>query len=330
MPVLRLFLTALALTWACAAPVHAGEPWRNWQTSLDADRALAGTVWDTKAGAAVAPPAMIERLAQARFVLIGEIHDNPDHHRLQGWIITELAAAGMSPTVVMEMIARDKADALSDYLARPDASAEGLGPALDWSESGWPEWRFYQPIAEAALSAGLNIAPGNPSGDVVRGTARNGYDTLGGERTGSLALDQPLSPALADALSDALYEGHCQLLPRERLAPMARVQRLRDAYMADVMLDADGGQAVLIAGNGHVRADRGVPWYLRRRVPESRAAVVMLVELNDSATSAADYVERGPDGAPVADYVWLTPRAQRPDPCAEMRQQMQQGSGTDG
>ncbi|MFP3920516.1 MAG: ChaN family lipoprotein [Dichotomicrobium sp.] len=328
MAALRLIFTALALICACAAPVQATEPWRNWQTSRHVDRALAGMVWDTEADAAIAPAEMIARLAEVRFVLIGEIHDNPDHHRLQGWIIAELAAAGMSPTVVMEMIARDKADALADYLARPDASAGGLGAALDWSESGWPNWRFYQPIAEAALAANLTIAPGNPPADLVRSAARNGSDSLPAAHRRELALDQPLPPALADALTDELYDGHCELMPRERLAPMARVQRLRDAYMADALLNAEGGSAVLIAGNGHVRADRGVPWYLRRRAPDSRVATVTLVELNDTAASAPDYVERGPDGAPVADFVWLTPRAQRPDPCEQMRQRFQkEGDG---
>jgi len=317
---LRPFLAALALTWATLAPAHAAEPWTDWQTPLHADSELAGLVWDVRAGAAITPDELIDRLAAARFVLVGEVHDNPDHHRLQGWIISRLAENGASPTVVMEMIARDQAQTLREYLAEADASAQGLGPALNWSESGWPAWRFYQPIAEAAFDAGLTIEAGNPPSDLTRETAQNGFDSLAAARKAELTLDEPLSPALAESLSDELYEGHCQMVAREKLAPMAKIQRLRDAFMADGMLAPGSDKAVLIAGNGHVRADRGVPWYLRRRAPDSGLAVVMPMELHEAGVAPADYAETGPDGAPLADFLWLTPRAERPDPCEQMRQ----------
>ncbi len=311
-------LGAMVLAWASTMPAQSAEaPWQSWQSALHADSALAGTLWDTRAGSAVSPQEMIERLTDARFVLLGEVHDNPDHHRLQGWIVAELAALGGRPTVVMEMISQDKADALADYLERADATAHGLGRALDWDASGWPAWSMYQPIAEAAFSARLTIRPGNPSADLTREAAQKGLEALGAREV-QLALDAPLSPALNKALDDALYAGHCEMVPRERLQPMARVQRLRDAVMADALL-ADS-EAVLIAGNGHVRADRGVPWYLRRRAPDSRVAVVMQVELDGSGKAPGDHVARGPDGEPVADFVWLTPRAERPDQCEQMRE----------
>ena len=50
---------------------------------------------------------------------------------------------------------------------------------------------------------------------------------------------------------------------------MAAAQRYRDAHMADCPHrgSARHGSAILIAGNGHVRADRGVPWHIRQRAP---------------------------------------------------------------
>ena len=79
----------------------------------------------------------------------------------------------------------------------------------------------------------------------------------------------------------------------------------------------------MIAGNGHVRADRGVPWYLRRARRTARWRC-HAVELDGSGNAPADYVQTGPDGAPTADFVWLTPRAERPDPCEQMRRMFQQ------
>jgi len=91
--------------------------------------------------------------------------------------------------------------------------------------------------------------------------------------------------------------------------------------MADVLLDMvqRHGSAILIAGNGHVRADRGVPWHLRQRARETPVTTVLLMEVEDGQTEPADYVPRGPDGRPAADHVIFTPRAERADPCEALR-----------
>jgi uncharacterized iron-regulated protein len=82
---------------------------------------------------------------------------------------------------------------------------------------------------------------------------------------------------------------------------MYQVQRARDAMMADRLAAASGkAGGILIAGNGHVRNDRGVPWYLARLEPEARTLSIGLVEVRDDAP-------RLPPDLPH-DYVWFTPR----------------------
>jgi hypothetical protein len=65
-----------------------------------------------------------------------------------------------------------------------------------------------------------------------------------------------------------------------------------------------GPRAALIAGNGHTRSDRGVPWYL-----DGGARVVAFVEVRDGEAEPRAYE------AP-ADYVWFVPRVDDADPCA--------------
>src|SRR5262249_11227032 len=83
-----------------AAPPSVGE--HDWLTKLDRDSPLVGKIWDAGAAAFVSPSAMLERLSRAKFVLVGERHDNPDHHRLQAKVIAELVARGRRPAVVLE------------------------------------------------------------------------------------------------------------------------------------------------------------------------------------------------------------------------------------
>jgi uncharacterized iron-regulated protein len=102
------------------------------------------------------------------------------------------------------------------------------------------------------------------------------------------------------------------------MVPMMRnAQEARDAAMTDAMLRASAGgrPAWLIAGNGHVRRDYGVPRMLGALAPTKRTLVV-------------GFLEREPDGAlpsaaerQVYDVVWITERAEREDPCKAMRGQ---------
>jgi uncharacterized iron-regulated protein len=77
---------------------------------------------------------------------------------------------------------------------------------------------------------------------------------------------------------------------------------------------ATAGGAVLIAGAGHVRRDRGVPAHLATAAPGAVVASVALVEVADGAERPADYAARWGGTVPF-DHVWFTPRTDDGDPC---------------
>ena len=314
-----MLLSSLIMAFTAGVRAEGRAPWQDWQNTLQADHTLTGKIWSVREKRFVTPKRLADDLASAKYVLIGETHDNADHHRLQAWLIDQIAAR-RKPAVVMEMISLDQSKALEAYMARPDANAAGLGPALDWAKSGWPDWPLYQPIAEAVFRAGLTLAPGNPSRDATRSISSDGLASLDGGKRKRLALDRPLAPKLGEALNQDIRESHCDLLPEAALGPMTQVQRYRDAVLASALVRAgnDAG-AILITGNGHARADRGVPWYLARQEGGAKISTVMLVEIAEDAKTVEDLIVTGPDGAPAADYFWFTPRAEREDQCEKLR-----------
>jgi uncharacterized iron-regulated protein len=131
----------------------------------------------------------------------------------------------------------------------------------------------------------------------------------------------PLPEALGNALLDELDASHCGLMPRAAFTNMALAQRYRDAHMAAALSEAarTHGSAILLAGNGHVRTDRGVPWDLARLAPDRKVLAVALMEIEEGVTNPAELVPLDVQGRPAADFVVLTPRTSRPDPCEEMR-----------
>ena len=81
-------------------------------------------------------------------VILGEVHDNPAHHIRQAEWITQLQPAA----VVFEMLTPDQAIKItSDMLGKPNE----IAAAVNWENSGWPEFAIYAPIFEVANQAAL-------------------------------------------------------------------------------------------------------------------------------------------------------------------------------
>src|SRR5690606_14742098 len=247
-------------------------------------------------------------------VLLGEVHDNADHHRLRASIIASLAERrGSGPAIVFEHIRADQQDVVNSFLARADETgqrdAESRLKALEWERSGWPSAKIFEPLFREALRLRLPIVGGNTPADKIRSVGRQGLGVLSPDERAQLKLDLPLEPPLHDALIAEIAGSHCGLLPETAFANMAAAQRYRDAQLASTLESAreEHGSAVLIAGNGHVRSDRGVPWHLRLRAPDSAPVVVSLVEADESKSDAKEYFPRSPDGKLAVDYIWITP-----------------------
>ena len=198
-----------------------------------------------------------------------------------------------------------------------------LGAALDWEKRGWPDWALYRPIVEAALAARGEIKAANLPQDLTRRIAKG---EQGAEVDGRFGLDQPLSPADDKALSAEIREGHCNLLPEKAVAPMVRVQRARDAAMAEVLADQasrpEAGPAILIAGAIHARTDRGVPAHLRAMVPGIPMLTIGFVEVEATKTTPAAYGASYGAKTPPFDLIWFTAGAAREDQCAMMEKHM--------
>ncbi len=297
----------------------------DWVSPIARDHPFVGKVWQPDPGTFVTPEAVEAAAAKAGFLLLGEKHDNADHHRLQARMVGAMAAAGRRPAVVFEMIDEDRQALVDQWRATGPGDAAGLGPALAWDQSGWPPWPTYRPIAEAALAAGLPLRAGNLPRQMARLIGQSGLSVLAADRRARLGLDAALDPDLASALRRDLFEGHCGLMPEAALEPLVAVQHARDAVLADNLARAgaraDG--AVLIAGAGHARADRAVPLHLARLAPGDAVVTIAFIEVEEGVEDPAAYGESF-GGALPFDFLWFTPRANDRDYCAELQKSMGQ------
>lgn len=304
---LVLYLACGGLLGACAS-ASVDTQIESWQAPLYQQHPLLGRIWDTREQRWIDAPMLVRKMAQTRYVLLGEKHDNPDHHRLQAFVLEQLQAADALASVSFEMLDSSQQASLASVDSAALASSAALKTHLSWDEQGW-EWDFYGPMLYASLRAGLAVRAANISREEV-------LAVYGAED--SEAIRGILNAAQIRRLNQEIDESHCGMLAESQFAAMVRVQRTRDATMAQSLRESASdiaGARVLIAGNFHVRRDLGVPNYLPAKTDDVLS--LAFVEVNPESVDPRDYLDASAQTLPY-DYLWFTPAVDVEDYCAAL------------
>lgn len=265
-----------------------------WQGTEGRANAQLGRIIDLSSGQALSPGQLVQRLADAPRVLVGEQHDNPDHHRLQLWLLRALESRRPQGSLLLEML-EPRQQALVDAQKGKVSPAADLPKALDW-QPGW-NWALYGPIVREALAQPYPLLAANLSPEEVRRAYRQPA-TPPGERSNA--------PAVVQALLAQVRAGHCNLLPESQLPAMLAVQQQRDRRIAERLLAAPQ-PALLLTGSYHARKDLGVPLHLADLGANAEGTVLLLAEVGEAVEPA------------MADFVWYTPATPEQDYCAQLR-----------
>ena len=336
---LKQTFRTLALAWLLALAASHGFAQNilpeKWQSQHFANNPLVGQIFKGDGEKTTAASlALAARLY--RYVLLGEQHDNPDHHRIQANLIAAVVADKRRPSVVLEMVPRSYADKIARYNLRTDPQLKAFAKSLDWEKRGWYSWEIYKPIALAAAKSLLAMVAGNLDNDVTRAISKQGFDALTPDQRKSFGLNGSFGDPNEQSLLNELKGSHCGMMPETALPSMLNVQRAKDGSMADAMVRSglEVG-SILIAGNGHVRKDRGVPNALRTllpglterkvtetltiRIPNANSLSIGLIEVAKNQTTFADYGLANEAGKPLYDFVLFTPKFDITDHCAALR-----------
>jgi uncharacterized iron-regulated protein len=258
---------------------------------------------------------LLNSIADSKYILLGETHDNLKHHENQAWVIDELARLSFSTSVSFEMIDDTQGELIA---GRDIKTSNELIKLLNHYKTAWQYEDYYKVLFDSVLQAGLNILPANIERQKLYSFIRHNKNGLSIE-TEKLMAEISLTAEMENNLRKEIIESHCGMIDQESAEPMMNGQRVRDATMALSLLNADADKRVLIAGRGHVRNDRGVPVYLSSQDKEERIISVALLEVEQDNVDIASYQTHWDTMRFPFDYVWFTARASREDPCLSFK-----------
>lgn len=303
---IKFFLTLSLLSFTSLA--HAGN-------MLFADHPLVGKIWDMKSRSFIDEATLLARINAANVLLLGEIHDNPQHHELQQKLLNARIASGARPAVLMEQLNAENQPALDQALAgsNRDEVLSSVTKLIKFSD-----WQFYRPFLVIAVDNQLPVIAANISNQQLQPVIWNGFAAYDAGDLKRLAVEQVWSESRDKYLVRNMGGAHCGKLKDELRAGLSRSQRLRDALMADSAMSSIGRGIVGIVGSSHARRDIGLPLYFAARAPLARIFSIGFVEVHPRKTDPTTYEVDSATGEAPFDVIWFTPRVDRPDPCAEL------------
>ncbi|MCW2270154.1 ChaN family lipoprotein [Pseudomonas sp. JUb96] len=290
-----LSLCLVGLLTACQS--HSVQPPPAPIAPQGRDHAELGVIRELATGQTLTPQQLVERLAVASRVLVGEQHDNPDHHALQLWLLRQLATQRAQGSLLMEMInpnQQENVDA-AQAAARAGKAPSDLFKALAW-QANW-DWSVYGALVTYAVKQPYPLLAAN----LDRAQIMQIY-----KQRPTLEGTASTTPYVQSTLLNDIRGSHCGLLPEAQMPAMLAVQQQRDRRMAESLLAAPT-PAVLLAGAFHVRKDLGVPLHLSDLGAKEGNSVLILAEVGKTVSAES------------TDYVWYTAAQPEQDHCAKLR-----------
>jgi uncharacterized iron-regulated protein len=205
----------------------------------------------------------LQRLQRARIVLVGEHHNNADHHLAQLQVIQALHQAGHKVAIGMEMFRRDSQQALDQWTSGSMDEQQFIEVFNDNWTFGW---ELYRPILAYARDHRIPVVALNVSRKITLQVAYHAFQSLNSEQKASLeGIVCDVTPEYRDFVQRA-YGAHGH--GRMKFEQFCEAQLVWDSVMAlsaiDYLKQNEKRIMVIVAGSGHARK-LGIPTQLAKR-----------------------------------------------------------------
>ncbi len=244
-------------------------------------------------------------IAGADVVYVGETHDKAACHTAQLYALKKLDEAKNGRVAVgFEMLNSSLQPALDEF-ASGAIDEQAFLEKINWKKEWGFDYGLYKPIFDYIREKKLKAVALNVPRKIVSKTARGGLKALDEE-------DKKFLPKKIKVNKDKTYSAYL----RETFGghgdnPMNKIMtfenyRLSMAVwnesmaenMAKFLRENKGWGALIVAGNGHIMYNAGIPWSLKRRVKKLKH----LSFYTEDSSKKEEYLK---SSSPLADIVWF-------------------------
>lgn len=284
--------------------------------------------WLDPAGSAViAQPELLDRLAGKAIVLLGEVHDDPGHHRWQHNVMAALQSRNGKTMVGLEMVPRRLQSVLDAWSAGELDEATFL-EQVEWSTVWGYDPQMYLPLLYFARDNRLPIVALNVDRELIGQVAAGGWDALDDSDREGVSDPAPASDDYRRQLGElyahklTLYGDGGKAGPADSVPDLQEVmQSAAFANFVDAQLTWDRAMAEVLAtshrldpealmigvvGRGHLEYGYGIPHQLADLGIDDIAVLLPLnaddecADLQGNLADAVFVVETKAPAAPVA------------------------------
>lgn len=240
---------------------------------------------------------MIDEMAKADVVLLGELHNNPISHWMQLEITKALHQKRNRMILGAEMFESDNQLLIDEYFRGKIRKKDFENEARLWNNYKTD----YEPLLEFANKNVLRFVASNTPRRYAAYVARNGMSALDSLSREALAFLPPLpipfdstAPGYKEMMDMKMGHGNSML-------HMVQAQALKDATMAHHIIDnrIDDLLFVHFQGDYHSANKGGIYWYLKYWRPNLKILVLSTVEAPDTQWNT-DFCNK-------ADFVLIVP-----------------------
>lgn len=271
----------------------------------EADPPLAPGIYRVADGAPVAPEVFFDELEEAKYIFVGESHDNIAHHQVQAMILEGLARRSPGRVALgMEMFQVPFQPPLDEYVNRRIDEATML-QRTEYDERWGFDFDFYRPMTTLMRLQRSAVVALNAPKEVTRQVSQHGLDSLSDEVRASLPSSLTAeNPDHRKMFGEAMGSFHNGMDP-ETFERYYMAQVIWDATMAQSavkFLEArpDIERIVVVAGMYHVQYGLGIPFHVEA-LSGVRGPIVIPVDVNaEKPVTGSDVFGKG-----MGDFVWV-------------------------
>ncbi len=251
-------------------------------------------VYQVSDGRTISFDRMIRNVKKTDFILVGEVHNNQEHHRLELKIIRSLHEAGVPLAIGLEMFRADSQNALNSWIRGTLPIDQFLPVYYDNWRQAWPLYRdiFLYAREHRIPMVGLNIPD-----RIAQAVAQNGFASLSTQEKKQLppSISCDVDPTYMEFIRQA-YAQHPRTHDKKFLN-FCEAQMVWDKSMAWNLIEYrkkhTGETVVVLAGVGHAWK-RGIPDQISRESKDTFKIIMPIVpdqiEQDTVTDQDADYV----------------------------------------